>query len=300
MRSVIRAIIDTPWAILPTKLEAIAAVAARWAAGATLSAEEIAAVTGGRPTRAGQTVGSVAVLSVFGTIVPRAGMFSDTSGLVSAEAIAGRFRAALADTNVGAIVLDMDSPGGAVQGVDELSAEIYKARGQKRVVAVANHLAASAAYWIATAADEVVVTPSGEVGSIGVFAAHDDVSEAMSKAGVKTTLISAGKYKTEGNPYAPLEDEARAHIQERVDGFYSLFTKAVARNRGVTVDVVRDGYGEGRTVGAADAKRLGMVDRVDTLDGTISRLLAEQKRQSQTPAAELEYRQRRARAARHE
>jgi signal peptide peptidase SppA len=182
-----------------------------------------------------------------------------------------------------------------VTGVDELSKMIYDARGSKPIVAVANHLMASAAYWIGTAADELVVTPSGEVGSIGVFAAHQDVSAAMEKEGVKTTLISAGKYKTEGNPFEPLTDEAHASIQARVDDYYSMFTKAVARNRGVNVADVRGGFGEGRVVGAQQAVSLGMADRVATLDDVISGLTRRQ-RQGRSVAAEIDYRQRRARA----
>lgn len=296
MKHVLRSIIETPWAILPAKLEAIAAVAARWASGEKLTAEEVALVTGGRPSRQNASAGNVAVLPLFGTIVPRADMLTETSGLTSAESFTNRFRAALNDAAVSGVVIDVDSPGGAVQGVDELSAEIFKARGTKPVVAVANHLAASAAYWIATAADELVVTPSGEVGSIGVFAAHDDLSGAMEKVGVKTTLISAGKFKVEGNPFEPLGEEARAAIQLRVDEFYGMFVKAVARNRGVSVADVRDGFGEGRVVGAKEAVRLGMADRVATLDETIARIQRDQKAQQQALAqADLDFRQRRAR-----
>ena len=86
---------------------------------------------------------------------------------------------------------------------------LLDARGTKPITAIANTLAASAAYWLATAADELVVTPSAEIGSIGVFAAHRDFSVALHNAGLKTTLISAGKYKVEANPFEPLSAEAR-------------------------------------------------------------------------------------------
>lgn len=283
--------LNTPWAILPEKLHVIMAVLHRHEAGIKLSAEEIAAVT--KPGRPASISGGIAVLPLFGTIAARANLMTEMSGGTSAEKFTNTFRGAMADPNVGAIVIDVDSPGGTVQGVDELAAEIYKARGVKPVVAVANHLAASAAYWIATAAEELYVTPSGEVGSIGVFAAHDDVSKAYEQQGVKTTLISAGKYKTEGNPYEPLSEESRASIQKRVDEYYNMFTAAVARNRGVSVDAVRGGFGEGRVVGAKEAVKLGMVDRIATFDETIARL---QKRSKSATQAELDFRQRRARA----
>jgi ClpP class serine protease len=119
-----------------------------------------------------------------------------------------------------------------VDGVEELSSEVYQSRGKKKMIAVANAMAASAAYWIASAADELVVTPSGQIGSIGVFAAHEDISKAAEMQGVKVSLISAGKYKTEGNPFEPLSSEARAAMQRDVDVFGEMFTAAVARNRG--------------------------------------------------------------------
>jgi len=132
---------------------------------------------------------------------------------------------------------------------------------------------ASAAYWIGTAADEIVVTPSGEVGSIGVFAVHKDMSKALEMEGVKVSLISEGRYKLDGNPYEPLAEEARAGIQERVSDYYESFIQSVARNRGVKPDAVRGGFGEGRVVGARQAIELGMADRIGILEETIGRLL---------------------------
>ena len=167
----------------------------------------------------------------------------------------------------------MNSPGGQVGGIEELSKKIFDARGTKPIVAVANHLMASAAYWIGTAADEIVVTPSGEVGSIGVFAAHQDISAQLEKEGIKVSLIKAGKYKAEANPYEPLSEEARAAIQENVSDIYGSFVDAVARNRGVKSAAVRTGFGEGRVVSAKQAIELGMADRIGTLDEVINQLL---------------------------
>jgi ClpP class serine protease len=139
------------------------------------------------------------------------------------------------------------------------------------MVAVANTMAASAGYWLACAPGELVVTPSGAVGSIGVWGAHEDISAAMEKEGVKVTLVSAGKYKVEGNPYEPLSDEAKAALQADVDNFYSMFVKAVAKNRGVSQDSVANGYGQGRMVMASLAVKQGMADSVATLDQTLAR-----------------------------
>jgi ClpP class serine protease len=119
--------------------------------------------------------------------------------------------------------------------VSELADEIVSARAQKPVVAIANSLAASAAYWIGCSASEFYVTPGGEIGSIGVWQAHFDYSQAFVTKGVTVTLISAGKYKVEGNPYVPLDEKAQGFMQSRVDDYYASFTKAVARWRGVPI-----------------------------------------------------------------
>lgn len=293
----LRAIHESTWAILPSKLAVLVEIAQRHDSGEKLSAEEVAERIVGARKLTQRISGNIAIVPITGVIVPRGNLMTETSGAVSAERLAQSHRQLMADPNVGAIVYDVDSPGGNVQGVDELASAIFESRGTKPVIAVANHLAASAAYWVATAADELVVTPSGEVGSIGVFAEHHDVSIGIEREGVKHTYISAGKYKTEGNPYEPLGDEARAFIQSRVDDYYELFVKAVARNRSVKVADVRNGFGEGRVVGAKQAVSLGMADRVETLDNVISRLVKQARPTSGRSAeADLEFRQRRARA----
>ena len=157
-------------------------------------------------------------------------------------------------------------------GVPELADEIYMSRSQKKTVAVANGTAASAAYWLAVSTSEMVVIPSGEVGSIGVFAAHEDVSKALESEGVKISLISAGKFKIDGNPYEPLTDSARADLQSKVDAFYGMFASSVARGRRALVSDVRGGFGQGRMVLAAQAVKEGMADRVATMDDTLARL----------------------------
>jgi len=286
-------VLNTPWAITSDKLLTIMDVLAYHAAGGKLTAEEVRERIGAAQRPSARATGAVAVLPLYGVIAQRMGMLTESSGGTSTEQFARQFRAALADSQVGAIVLDVDSPGGTVNGVEELSAEIHAARGQKPIVAVANSLAASAAYWIASAADELVVTPSGEVGSIGVLAAHEDDSAYFEREGIKTTLVSAGKYKVEGNPYEPLSDEARAYLQERVNDYYDMFVRAVARNRGAGAQEVRNGYGEGRVVGAKQAKALGMVDRIGTLDETVERLQHGRRSRMQ---AEMDLRARRLRA----
>lgn len=279
---IIQAVIETPWAILPSKAAIIRDLLAFRAAGHRLTAEEVQERIGAARPQNNTVQGGngIAIIPILGTIIPRGDMLMESSGAVSTTRLAGAFRQAMNDPNVGSIVLDIDSPGGQVGGVDELATEIFQARGQKRIVAVANHLAASAAYWIATAADEVVVSPSAQVGSIGVFTMHEDMSALLEREGVKVTLIAAGKYKTEGNPFEPLSEEASTAIHSRIDNYYQMFTGAVARNRGVKRSEVVNGFGEGRVVGAKEAVAMGMADRVATLDETIERLLGSRPRQS--------------------
>ena len=269
---VLSAFMNTPWAIVPEKLVVLEEIVARHVAGEKLSAEEIEARIHGATRPADQTVGSVAVLPLFGTIFPRANLMTQMSGATSADMFGKQFDQLVNDPNVSAIVLDVNSPGGQVGGIPELADKIHAARGKKPIVAVANQLMASAAYWVGTSASELIVSPSAEVGSIGVFTAHQDMSQALANEGVNVTLISAGKYKTETNPYGPLSEEAKANLQARVNETYQNFVDAVARNRGVSAATVRNDFGEGRTVGAQQAVTLGMADSVATLEETIARL----------------------------
>lgn len=282
---IISMVLNTPWAILPEKLAIITELIAFRAAGGNLSEEEIRERVGAVTTPRQRAMQSVAIIPIYGVLVPRGNLITEASGATSLQMVSGAFRQALADPGVSSIVFEFDSPGGQVDGVPELARDIYRARGQKPIVAVANTLAASAAYWLATAADQVYVAPSGQVGSIGVIAAHEDMSGMLEKQGVKTTLISAGKYKVEGNPYEPLSDDGKAYIQARVDEYYDLFTHDVAKGRGVTADEVRGGYGQGRVVSARTAKESGMVDGIATLEEVVN-ATARKVRQGQGAQAE--------------
>jgi signal peptide peptidase SppA len=303
---IIQAVTETPWAILPEKLAVIRNLLVLRTEGYVpeeIEQEMMAArrSTELAPRAAGERVSfkggsAIGVIPVVGTIIPRGNMMLESSGAVSVQRITAQFRAALADPEVSSILFDVDSPGGQVSGIEELASEIYEARGQKPIVAVANGLAASAAYWLASAAEELAVTPSGEVGSIGVFAIHEDFSAALEKAGIDINLIFAGKYKGEGNPFEPLGEEAREAIQARVDEYYDMFISAVARNRGVKRSDARNGFGQGRVAGAREAVSLGMADRVATLDETVNRLLGGRRGRS-TNKASLDFRRRRLRLA---
>ena len=263
-----------PWAVTAQHMEVVRDVLLFQASGGKLSDEEVASiVSASRPGRA-QSRGAVAVLSMRGTISHRIEAVQELSGAggTSVERFRQRFHSAVNDSNVSAIVVDVDSPGGAVAGVRELADEIYAARGKKPMVAVANTLAASAAYWLGTAFPEFSVTDSGHVGSIGVFTMHQDVSKALEKDGVAVTLVHAGKYKVEGNPFTALDQDARDYLQAQVDSTYEEFVGAVARHRGASRKQVVSEFGEGRLVRAREAVDRGMADRIETIEEAIQRL----------------------------
>ncbi len=265
------------WAITDEKMAEIIPALIRHAKGDTLDDAQLQAFLGreDQPPAMRKQGNNIAVVPVRGVIAHRMEALSASSGGASCETISAMLRQAFADESVGTVVLDVDSGGGTVQGVPELVAEIQqlKGRGTKRLVSMVNGIAGSAAFWIAAQADEVVCIPSGQVGSIGVFSVHKDLSAALEKEGIKITMIKAGKFKTEGNPFEPLSDETRARVQEKVDEAYGLFVKDVATGRGVTPAVVRSDYGEGRMLTAKEAKAAGMIDRIGTMDETLSRLI---------------------------
>ena len=273
--------LTTPWALMPERLQAMAGVLTRWSAGEPPTDEAMFQIQSERVLRdtrkqmAAANAGSgIAVLPLYGVVTQRGNMVDDISGpgSTSTQQFTSALRQVLADDTVGQILIDIDSPGGSVYGVAELASEIVKARAQKPVVAVANSLAASAAYWIGCSASEFYVTPGGEVGSIGVWQAHFDYSKALEEEGVKTTLVSAGKFKVEGNPYVPLDPEAQAFMQSRVDDYYNAFIQAVAVGRGVSVDDVRNGMGEGRVLGADAALAQRMVDGIASFDDVLAKM----------------------------
>jgi capsid assembly protease len=274
---ILNAIFSTPWAIRPEKLQAILEVVMLRAEGYAFTKEEIRErleidAVAHAPRSARSSGGGVAVLPIVGTLAPRMSAFEErSSGGVSVERLTQSFRQSMNDPQVDAIVLDIHSPGGSVFGVQEFGDEVFQARRTKPVIAVANHEAASALYWIGSAASEFIATPSSMVGSIGVVAVHDDMSQALEMRGIKPTYITSAPYKAEGNPDEPLTDEGRAAMQKLVDDYDVKFVRTVARNRGVTMATVRKDFGQGRIMTAEDALRAGMVDRIGTLDMAIMR-----------------------------
>ncbi|MFM8271545.1 MAG: S49 family peptidase [Gemmata sp.] len=265
----------SPWAILPAKLQEIEAVLWRRIAGGAQRAEPVAFDDGydaapAKESKPYKLQGAAAVIPVHGTITPRPSVFASWSGGASAEGIGRAVEQAASDPQAEAIVLDLDSPGGSVFGLPEAAAKIMAARKAKPIYAVANHVAASAAYWIATQAHTIAVTPAGQVGSVGVIWAHTDVSAFDEKLGYKTTYVTAGQFKSEGAPEFPLTPEALDEMQRVVNEYYNMFVNAVAKGRGVKADRVERDFGQGRMRLAGEAVDLKMADRVATLEQIVA------------------------------
>jgi signal peptide peptidase SppA len=209
-------------------------------------------------------VGSVGVLSLSGPIFPKANMMTEMSGATSLQQFRNEFNGLLHDDAVKSILLDIDSPGGLSDMVDEMASEIHAANEIKPVISVANTAANSAAYYLASQASKMYVTPSGQIGSIGTFMVHTDESQAREQAGVKQTIIKAGRFKA--IPFEPLTPESEGHLQSLVDQTNDKFVSAVARGRGVDDAYVRENFGEGGIVSPDQALEAGMVDGIATFD----------------------------------
>lgn len=271
-------IVTGPWAIQPEKLTEIAAIYATHLRGEKIDVAAIEARIGqplaNSPTRDYETVDGVAIISVDGVIAPKANLFMQVSGGASAQVLERQIRDAAGDPAVRSIMLDIDSPGGSVQGVPEVAAAVRDAAGIKPTVAWTSGAMASGAYWIASAADRIYIAngTSPVLGSIGVVATHVDTSRAEAARGVKTTEITAGKYKRIASSYEPLTAEGRATLQEQVDAIYEGFVEAVADGRGVSVRNVLSKMADGRLFIGRQAVEAGLADGVLSRDALVEQL----------------------------
>lgn len=221
----------------------------------------------------------VAVLDVNGPMFRRANLLAEVSGATSYEILGRDFQAALDDPSVHSIALHVASPGGTVDGTSELAESIFQARGTKPIVAYAAGQATSAAFWIATAADEIVASDTATLGSIGVRGGYRDRREADKKAGVEEIEIISSQ--TPKKALDPKTDDGRREMQRLVDGMAEVFIGAVARNRGLSEDAVMERFGDGRVEIGQRAVEVGMADRLGTLEGVIAGLVADHRQRRQ-------------------
>ncbi|WP_053842362.1 S49 family peptidase [Paracidovorax avenae] len=257
-----------PLAIHRPKLDVILAVL-----GPRVGLADLAAPAGFSPPArdASAHPPKIAVIPIHGTLVRRTVGLEAESGLTSYAGLAAQLDAALASPDVAAILLDIDSPGGESGGVFDLADRIRAATQIKPVWAVANDMAFSAAYALASAASKVFVSRTGGVGSIGVIAMHVDQSEKDVQDGVRYTAVFAGDRKNDLNPHEPISSEAHAFLKAEVNRIYGLFVETVARNRGIEPSTVRDTEA-GLFFGQA-AVAIGLADAIGTFDDALTQLL---------------------------
>ena len=289
-------LLNTPLLIHPAKAEIIlAALSGRIGLDASLFEEDgvdtpDASRFVGSARRADGTssmirsADGVAIIPVLDTLVNRGAWLDSRSGLTSYEGIAAQLRAAGLDPDVRSVLLDISSPGGEAAGMAGLADMIRSVRQTKPVMAFVNDMAASAAYGIASAASEIVVSPTSALGSIGVVMLHADRSGELAAQGVKPTLIYAGSHKVDGNPFEPLSDAVRADLQASVDAHYNQFLDTVAQGRGskLTPDMAR--ATEARTFIGAQAVAGGLADRIASFDEALTSLSEQNRPQTTRPS----------------
>ena len=275
---------NTPLLVHPQKLDAIIAglsdrmfgqelrVVTMGDAGRPMAPELFSTRRGQQAERGYRVVDGVAVLGIGGALVHRSRMEADSSFLLGYNDLAADLEDAMAHPDVHAVLQVYDSPGGEVQGAFEYAQRAFDMRGRKPMLAIADGMALSAGYLGASAADEIAVTSTGYVGSIGVVARHVDFSRALDSDGVSITHIFAGAHKVDGNPFEPLPPDVREAWQADIDGLYGMFISAVARHRGMEATAVRKT--QAATYSGVAAVASGLADRIATTDQLISELAA--------------------------
>ncbi len=258
-----------PWAITETALHTILEIAAR----ENESPQAVAAKLGRNLQNTYSVVerDGVAVIPVTGPLFRYANLFTMISGASSYELIARDFTAALENPQIKGIILDIDSPGGEVNGVSELSNMVFAARGKKPVVAYASGDAASGAYWIASAADEIVVSETSALGSIGVVGMY------QGKSGKSAEAVEIVSSQSPHKRLDPTTDDGRKRLQIRIDSMADVFIETIARNRNVSTENVQNHYGGGDVMIGAKAVSAGLADRVGSLEGLIAELSSPKK-----------------------
>lgn len=269
-------LLRAPWAIQPEKLLEIQSIYATHLRGEKIDLEGLEARMG-RPLANDQQEyqlleGGVAVLPIEGVLAPKANLFMRISGGASTQMLQQQVESAGADPRVRALILSIDSPGGSVHGSPELAATIAEVAAEKPIVTLGTANVASAAYWIAAAANSIYITgPTVLVGSIGVVATHDYSPRSPGRV---VTEVTAGKYKRIATSNEPLTDEGRAYLQSQVDHLYSVFVDSVAANRQATTEQVLEHMADGRVFVGQQAIDAGLVDGVSTLGALAAQLAA--------------------------
>lgn len=266
---IIDAIKNTIWAMDPRWLPIMAAIAER-----RTDAPELIAARRDRPldnTTKMTLRDGVAVLPVMGPIFPRANLFDQMSGATSLQMLAYDFNAALDDPAVKAILLNIDSPGGVATGINEFAGMVRAAADRKPVWAYVGGAGASAAYWIASAAQKIAMDATAQVGSIGVVTGASIQVEPDANGQLTLDIVSSNAPNKRVDPRT---DEGKAAIVATLDQMETVFIDSVASLRGVSRDKVINDFGKGGTLIGRAAVTAGMADAIGTFESTLADLIA--------------------------
>ena len=279
---------NTPLLIHPQKLDAIIAGLGDRLTGAVLDLEgapdaqallpaELFTTRRGKRGDMGYAIhDGVAVIHASGALVHRSRLDGNSNYLLGYNQLAMQLEDAMANPDVHAVLQVFDSPGGEVAGAFEYAARVADLRGRKPAWAIADSLAASAAYLGGSAFQNLAVSQTGYVGSIGVVMRHVDLSRALANDGIKVTHIFAGSHTVDGNPYEPLPRDVQANLQAEINGLYELFVNTVAGQRVLAADAVRATQAD--TFRGQAGVDLGLADRVATTDQLITELASMRRR----------------------
>lgn len=231
--------------------------------------QQIAAAAVTRQEVSGQPGQAIAVIDIQGTMTKRGTSFSDAGSMIR---LRQAVRAAARDPEIGGVMLRIDSPGGTVAGTSDLAREVRAAAEQKPVFAYVEDLAASGAYWVASQAEKIFANdPTALIGSIGTYVGLYDFSGAAARDGIKAVVIRSGKFKGAGFPGTEITDEQKAHWQQIIDATQEEFSNGVSAGRKLPRAAV-DELADGRVHVAPEAKRLGLIDGVQSFDQTVAEL----------------------------
>lgn len=274
-------LLSAPWAILPDRLAELREIYDRHARGenfdlAALEAKRGAPLPG--PVKGFDVVDGVAVVPIQGVMSQRMNLMADVSGGVSTELLTTDIKTLTNDSKIKGIVLNIDTPGGAVAGTPELAAAVMAARQVKPVYAFVSGTMASAGYWSGSAAAGIYLSsPVVQVGSIGVVVTHNNRAKQNEALGIEKTEVVAGKYKRIASENGPLTESGYAVLQETVDNIYTIMVGDIAKQRGVTVDKVLNDMADGRVFLGDQAIAAGLADGYSSLEELINRVKQEAK-----------------------
>ena len=214
--------------------------------------------------------GNVAVVGIKGSLINGYAGFMGYFGYTGYGDVKAAVSQALADDSISSILLDVDSGGGQVAGVHDLSKFLAKAGKMKPMITYTGGTMASAALWSGSSGKKVFASESATVGSLGILVMHVDRTEQLAKEGLKVTVIRAGDKKALSNPYEKLSEEAKAEMEDQAQAFYSLFLGHVAEQRGLNAEVADEKFGQGRVFIGQQAVDAGLVDKLGTFEEALA------------------------------